>query len=67
MEINQISKENEINAKIKKIKNSIYKQLMDKLILKRYKTNMIGLLSEIWNLKNEISLEILVVKIKILI
>lgn len=57
MDINQI----EIEIKLKKIKNSIYRQIEDKIILKRFKNNMIEFLSEIWNLKDDVKIEVLIV------
>lgn len=58
MDINQ---NDQIELKLRKIKNAIYKQIDDKVISKRFKFNMIDLLSEIWNMKHEIKLEIFLV------
>lgn len=65
MEINQNLNENIIIEKLKKIKNSIYRQIKDKIKIKKFEGIMLGYLSDIWDMKNQITMETLIVKIKI--
>jgi len=65
MEINQNLNENIIIEKLNKIKNSIYRQIKDKLKIKKFEGIMLGYLSDIWDIKNKITLDILIVKLKI--
>jgi len=60
--IQNINAENEIVGKLNKIKSSICKEVKEKRNIKRFDETIMGLLSEIWDLKNQINLEILIVK-----
>lgn len=62
--IQNINVENGIVGKLKKIKNSVCKEIKEKRITKRFNEILMCMLSEIWDLKNQINLEILVVKFK---
>ena len=63
MEIYQKPKENKITEKLSRIKNSICKEIKDKLKTKRFESNMMEMLSEIWDLKKLITLETLIVNL----
>lgn len=63
MEIYQKLNENEIADQLSKIKNSIYREIKDRQKAKKFESNMMGLLSEIWDLKNLFTLEILIVNL----
>lgn len=64
MEIYQKLNENDIAGKLNKIKNSIYREIKDSLTSKKFESNMMGLLSEIWDLKTFITLENIIVNLK---
>lgn len=63
MEIYQNFNEDDISEKISRIKNSIYKEIKDKLKTKRFEANMMQMLSEIWDLKKLITLKTLIVNL----
>ncbi len=62
--IENINVEEKLVEKLKKIKNSIWKKISEKRNINRFEGTILSLLSEIWDLKNQIDLEILIVKFK---
>jgi len=63
MEIYQKFNENEIAGKLHKIKNSIYIEIKDRSSFKKFESYLMGLLTEIRDLKNFITLEAIIVKL----
>jgi hypothetical protein len=63
MEIYQKFNENEIEGKLHKIKNSIYTEIKNRSSSKKFESYIMGLLSEIWDLKNFINLEAIIVNL----
>ncbi len=63
MEIYRKSSESDIAEKLSRIKYSIYSEIKDRLKAKKFESNMMELLSEIWDLKKLLTLETLIVNL----